>query len=202
MTKTIEYYFSLISPWSYLGNARLREIATQNEAVISFKPINVLDVFSQSGGLPLGKRAPQRQAYRLVELERWKKRLNVPLAFHPKFFPADEKIAAGMVIAAKDRGENVGPFVQAIMAAVWTEDKNISDPSTLEEIATNLGLDGNSLVAEAENAQTLDTWKAYTAEAIENQVFGVPTYLFEGIPYWGQDRLDFLEDALMAAGRS
>jgi len=198
VTKTIDYYFSLVSPWSYLGNGRLLEMASQNGAVVDFKPIGVMDVFSQSGGLPLGKRAPQRQAYRLVELDRWKNHLKVPLNNHPKFFPADERLAAGMVVAAKAKGKDVAPLVSAVMKTVWADDGNISDPATLLALASKVGLDGEALQAEAESSETSETMSAYTNEAIERQVFGVPTYIYDGVPFWGQDRLNFLREALEA----
>ena len=201
MPKNIDYYFSLISPWAYLGNARLIEIAAKNKAAINFKPINVLDVFSQSGGLPLGKRAPQRQAYRLVELERWKKRLNVRLNNHPKFFPADEKLAAAMVIAAQENGFAIAPFVQTIMAAVWADDKDISDFATLVSLANQTGLDGEALIVDAKSEPVKALWDGYTAEAIERQVFGVPTYIVDNVLFWGQDRLDFLEETLRSSGQ-
>ena len=104
MTRTIDYYYSLISPWTYLGAARFAEIAERHGATVRHKPISLAKIFPESGGLPLAKRAPQRQAYRLMELERWRDHLGVPLNLHPKHFPADETTAAHMVTAAAMEG--------------------------------------------------------------------------------------------------
>ena len=94
MTKTIDFYLSLISPWTYLGSGRLEEIARAHGAQVRVKPVDYGAIFPKTGGLPLAKRAPERQAYRLVELQRWSKALGLPLNLHPKFFPAVEQLAA------------------------------------------------------------------------------------------------------------
>ena len=94
MNKTVDYYFSLISPWTYLGDAKFQDIAARQGARIVYKPMKLSKVFPSTGGLPLAKRAPQRQDYRLVELARWSKLQGLPLNLHPKYFPCDESRAA------------------------------------------------------------------------------------------------------------
>lgn len=100
MGKTVDYFFATASPWSYLGHARFAELAKRHDASVNYKPVDALAVFEVSGGLPLNKRASQRQAYRLAELKRWRERLGVPLNLQPQFFPVSGKLAATMIIAA------------------------------------------------------------------------------------------------------
>jgi 2-hydroxychromene-2-carboxylate isomerase len=199
MTQTIDYYFSLISPWTYLGGGLLADMAARHGATVNVKPAKLGTIFPATGGLPLAKRAPARQAYRLLELERWRKRRAIPLTIHPAFFPADETMAAHAVIAAGKAGENALGLSQAILRAVWAEDRNIADNDTLAAIIGEAGLDASALMAAAQDPATADIYEANTQEALERGVFGAPSYIHNGILYWGQDRLDFLDEALAEA---
>ncbi len=192
----IDYYFVPISPWTYLGHGRLEEMARRHGATVRCKPVDYGKIFPISGGLPLAKRAPQRQAYRLVELQRWRKFLGVPLNLHPKFFPAPADLAAKLILAAPEAAQ-LG-LTGAILRAVWAEDRDIADAATLKAIVDAGGLDGAGLLAAATTAATVARYESLTQEAIERQVFGAPTYIYKDEPYWGQDRLDFLERALAA----
>ena len=199
MSKIIDYYLSPVSPYTYMGGPRLTEMADRHGARIVYKPMELAKIFPASGGVPLAKRAPQRQAYRLVELERWRDHLGMPLNLKPKFFPAAEWPAAGMVIAAQDQGLDCAALTNAILGAVWVEERNIADAGTLRDIARENGLDGEALLAAADTDPVKETYAANTEAALAAGVFGAPSYVFGGILYWGQDRLDFLERALAAA---
>jgi carboxymethylenebutenolidase len=196
MTKNIDYYLSLISPWTYLGSVRLEEIARAHGAEVRVKPVDYGTIFPKTGGLPLAKRAPERQAYRLVELERWSKALGLPLNLHPQFFPAAEQLAACTVLAAAETDGAPLKLAHAILRAVWVEERNIADAATLEAIADATGHSGINLMARACEPETLESYRALTEEALERGVFGAPTYVLDGEPFWGQDRLDFLDKAL------
>src|SRR6185436_4410296 len=98
----VDYYMTPTSPWTYLGHARFADISARRGAAVAVKPVDFGVIFPQSGGLPLGKRAPQRQAYRLAELARWRDFLGVPLNLHPKYFPADPSQAACLIAAAPE----------------------------------------------------------------------------------------------------
>lgn len=200
MPQRIDYYVCLISPWTYLGDARIRAIAAKHGAEVNVKPMNLGRVFPETGGLPLAKRAPARQAYRMQELKRWRDFLELPLTLEPAFFPASEWPAAGMVIAAKKQGLDCGPLVNGYLSAVWAEDRNIADPATATAIADERGFDGSTLLAEAErDAGIKATWDTYSDEALAAGVFGAPAYVIGEHVFWGQDRLDFV-DRLLAAG--
>ena len=200
MSKVIDYYFSLISPWSYLGGDRLAEIARRHGAAINVKPVDYGRIFPASGGLPLAKRAPQRQAYRLVELRRWRDHLGADLKLEPQFFPVDETLAAGMVAAVRLAGGDALPLSQALLRAVWAEERNIADRETLAAIAAAEGHDAEALLAAAEGPDARRARADDTEEALARGVFGAPSYVYAGEIFWGQDRLDFLDRALAAGG--
>jgi 2-hydroxychromene-2-carboxylate isomerase len=200
MDKFVDYFMNPTSPWTYLGHARLREICARHNASIRIKPIDVgARVFPVSGGLPLAKRAPQRQAYRLVELERWRRLLGVPLNLHPKHFPAPADEACRLIIAADQlHGEDSAmKLAEHLMRAIWAQERDIGDTHTLRAIVHECGLPVDALYLQI--PQTHQVFDANTQEAIDRGVFGVPWYVYRDEPFWGQDRLEFLERALAQA---
>jgi 2-hydroxychromene-2-carboxylate isomerase len=198
MGKTVTYFLTPQSPWVYLGHARLVALAKANDAAIDIKPFDLGKVFSVSGGLPLAKRAPQRQSYRLLEMARWAAHLNLPLNPQPKFFPVPPEQASRLIIAARTSlGAEVAlDLAGAIMRALWADEKNIADDATLVQVATVCGLDGRMLLKSAETTGVQEQLDKNTDEAIAANVFGAPWYIVDNQPYWGQDRLDFVERAL------
>jgi 2-hydroxychromene-2-carboxylate isomerase len=196
MDKVVDYYFTPVSPWTYMGHERFEAMARRHGAAIGYKPVDYGKIFPASGGLPVGKRAPQRQAYRLVELERWHKHLGIPLNLHPKFFPAPAELAAKLVIAAPPEAK--GRLAFALMRGCWAEERNLGDAATLAAIAGDAGLDGRALLEAAQAPEAAREYDRLTQEAMDRQVFGAPTYYYKGEPFWGQDRLEFLERALAA----
>lgn len=197
MSKIIDYYLAPQSPWTYLGHRRLVQIAQATGATVRVMPMDLGKVFPISGGLPLGKRAPQRQAYRLVELERFSKALHLPLNLHPKFFPVVGDPAAKLIIAVDMHHgvEAALAITGAILAAVWHEERDIADAATLAALLNEHQLDAACL-ALADAAEVQARYDSYTQSAIDAQVFGAPTYLIEGEMFWGQDRLDFVAQKL------
>ena len=197
MARTCEYFFAPQSPWTYLGHARFVAMAKKHGVQVDVKPCDLGKVFGVSGGLPLAKRPPQRQAYRLVELKRWSDFLQMPLNLHPKFFPVPPDAAAKLIIAVKlAHGSDAALDVAgAVMRAVWAEERNIGDADTLTAIASGCGHDGKSLLKSSETASVQSEYDRFTDEAIAGNVFGSPWYVVDGEGYWGQDRLDFVERA-------
>ncbi len=195
--RVCEYYFSPISPWAYLGHQRLLNLARQYGIKIEMKPMDIGQVFAASGGLPLAKRAPQRQAYRLTELQRWSDFLAVPMHVQPTFFPVSGDPAATLLIAAQlTHGTEVAlNLCTALMRGLWAEQKNIADTGTLIQLAEQLELDGVALLRSAATASVAAEYQRHTQQAMAANVFGVPWYVFQDQAYWGQDRLDFLERA-------
>lgn len=190
----IDVFISLNSPWTYLGWARLRAIRAKHNAKITVKPAKLSEVFVQTGGLPLAKRAPARQAYRLMELKRWRDFHGIPIAISPKTFPSDEVPSVRLVIAAGQQGLDTVRLAEEIGRSLWERELNIADATVLSDAATRAGLDATAILAKAPPVAELDAqWEANTADAIQRGVFGAPSYVLEsGEIFWGQDRIDLL----------
>ncbi|GGC82727.1 2-hydroxychromene-2-carboxylate isomerase [Undibacterium terreum] len=197
MSKVCEYYFAPQSPWSYLGHQRFVDLAKKYEVKIDAKPFDLGKIFGVSGGLPLAKRAPQRQAYRLVEMQRWSEFLGLPMNLQPTFFPVAADPAAKLIIAAQlaNGTDAAMSLTQAIMSAVWADQRNIADPDTLVALALDCELDGKALLKSSETASVQAEYDRFTNDASAANVFGAPWFVYQGESYWGQDRLDFLERA-------
>lgn len=197
MTQTVDYYLAPQSPWTYLGHQRFVNLAKAAGATVRVLPMDLGQVFPVSGGLPLGKRAPQRQVYRLVELARFSKALNVPLNLHPKFFPVSGDPAAKLIIAVDmHHGSDAALTIAgAALAAVWHEERDIADAATLAALLSEHQLDAACL-ALSNTPEVQARYGAYTQSAIDTHVFGAPTYMVGGEMFWGQDRLDFVAQAL------
>ncbi len=198
MTRNVEYFFTPVSPFTYLGHERFVALADRHGVSVDVKPVDLGRVFPVSGGLPLKQRAPQRQAYRLVELARWSKHLGLPLNLQPRHFPVPPELASKWILAAQAL-QGAGSALKlsgALLRAVWSEERNIADADTLAAIATEQGLDAQSLAERAGAADIGERYDALTQEAIDRQIFGSPTYVYRDELFWGQDRLDFLDRAL------
>lgn len=197
--KTIDYYLAPQSPWTYLGHARLVAMAKKHGAKINIKPMDLGKIFPLSGGLPLPKRAPQRQAYRLVELARFREHLKVPLHVQPQYFPVAGDPAARVIIAVREANgqEAAVAFAGKVLAGVWADERNISDVDTLKLMLAECGLlEARYDESLSESIQAL--YDANTQEAIDVQAFGSPSYVIDGELFWGQDRLEFVERKLAA----
>ena len=191
--KLIDYFDSMSSPWTYLGHLRFMNLAYRFGLTIRHKPMDLLKVWSVSGGLPLKQRARQRQAYRHQELRRWSELLGLPCNLEPAHHPVADRRACYMVIAAMQRGLDWSALSNAILRAVWVEDRDIADHATLIAIANENSMDGQALLAATEDTAVQAEYQSNTEEAIRIGVFGAPTYVFDGELFWGQDRLQMLE---------
>ena len=199
MTPTIDYYFTPQSPWTYLGHDRFSGMARRAGANIRLLPTDFGKVFAVSGGLPLGQRAPQRQAYRLTELARFSQHLQSPLHVKPRFFPVAGDDAARLIIAVDlhDGVEAAMRLSGAVFKAVWSEERNIADADVLAQLLSEQGLSATRQQQAASN-EAAQRYAANTQQAIDNAVFGAPSYVVDGEIFWGQDRLDFVERKLAA----
>ncbi len=198
MSHSVDYFFAPQSPWAYLGHQRFHNILKKSGAAVRVMPFDLGGkVFPISGGLPLGQRAPQRQAYRLTELARFSKWLGAPLHLKPTFFPVSGDDAAKLIIAVDmamgaDAAMNISG---AILSAVWSQQRNIADEKTLAELLHEQHLPAACL--EQTYSQAVhERYESYTQMAIDAGVFGAPSYVLDNEIFWGQDRLDFVERAL------
>ena len=197
MPTTVDYYLAPQSPWTYLGHERFVRIAAAAGAAVRVRPMDLGKVFPVSGGLPLGQRAPQRQAYRLVELARFRDTLGLPLNLKPKHFPVPGDDAARLIIAV-DRADGAAAALRltgTVLAAVWAQERNLADAATLAELLTECGLPAERLKA-SRAPEVQARYEQHTQQAIAAGVFGSPSYVIDGEIFWGQDRLDFVERRL------
>ena len=198
MALTIDYYFAPNSPWTYLGHERFAQIAAAAGAGINVLPVDLGGkVFPVSGGLPLAKRAPQRQAYRLLELKRFSEFLGQPIVLQPKFFPVNADDAAKLIIAVDmhDGSEAAMRIAGRILRGVWVDERNIADARDLAKMLEAEGLPSQRLDDSMSQA-VHQRYEQDSQRAIAAGVFGAPSYVVEGEIFWGQDRLDFLQRRL------
>jgi 2-hydroxychromene-2-carboxylate isomerase len=196
---TIDYYFSVLSDWAYFGGERLECLARRYGAAVNHMPMQLSAVYAGTGGILLQNRSSQRQAYRVVELARWRDRLGIPINLHPRHYPTNDVLASCAIIAAKKMGGDTGHFANMILRAIWAEERDISDGATLLSIANGVGLDGAAILDTAKRSETIGEFEFYTAEAQRRGVFGSPFYIVDQEIFWGQDRLPFLEETLARA---
>ena len=198
MTVTVDYYLSLNSPWTYMGSGPFAEIARRYGVTVNVKPAKFGPIFEQTGGLPLPKRSPQRRAYRLMELRRWREVRGIPLNVEPKHFPSDDLAANRLVIAAKLQGKDAHRLSLEFGRAIWEREESLADTAVMAAAAQRAGLDAAALRANGPPDAELDAlYEQFTQDALKAGVFGAPSYVLpSGEIFWGQDRLELLERAL------
>ena len=199
MGRTVDYYLVPQSPWTYLGHERFAALLRETGTAVRVLPMDLGRIFPISGGLPLQKRAPQRQAYRLLELRRFSEALDVPIHPEPRFFPVAGDPAALLItaVALHDGDEAAMRITGAILAAVWAQERDIASADVLAELLAENGLASERL-AQSLTPEVRARYDAQTQAAIDLNVFGAPSYVIDGELFWGQDRLDFVARRLRA----
>ncbi|MBW6399741.1 2-hydroxychromene-2-carboxylate isomerase [Roseomonas sp. HJA6] len=190
----IDYYASLNSPWTHLGAARIEALAAQHGASLRIFPVDFGTIFAGSGGFPLPKRSPQRQAYRLQELARWRDHLGIPIQIQPKHFPHKEPVTAACVIGVRETMGDAPAIRLAhrVLKALWEEEKDPADPATLAALISECGLDAEQVQRLGADPRWAERRMADTEAALARGVFGAPCYVIGDDMFWGQDRLDFV----------
>ena len=189
----IDYYFATLSPYTYLAGTRFEEVAAKHGATVTYKPLDIMALFSRTGGTPPKDRHPNRVEYRAQELPRQAKKLGMAFNLKPAHWPTNGAPSSYAFIAAQNAGGgDLGKLMHAICRAVWAEDKDIAQDAVvrtcLEEAGFDPGLADSGLLVGAE------TYAANLEEAVERGVFGSPFYITDsGQRFWGQDRIDDLD---------
>jgi 2-hydroxychromene-2-carboxylate isomerase len=196
MKKSVIYFHSLSSPWAYLGWPRFQALIKKHDLDVVVRPTRIVP---PNGGIPLRSRPDARQRYHEVELDRWRKRLNMPLVLRPKHYPTDNQFSARMVIAADQLGWDALALSHALLHALWSEELDVKDAKVRVAVANKLGMDGAKLLAMQDTPEMMDAWRASEKEAESYGVFGTPTWVFNKTLFWGQDRLEFLDETLSAS---
>jgi 2-hydroxychromene-2-carboxylate isomerase len=196
MTRTVEFFYDFTSPTAYLAWARLPEIAKRTGATIAYRPMFLGGVMQATGNRPPGT-LPQKGAWMAADLQRWSRRFNTPYKPNPHFPMMTlmvQRAAHGWI----DRPD-FDAYLAAIFHAAWRDQKNIADKAVLTEVLTTAGFSPEEFFAAAENPSNKEKLKATTDEAVARGVFGAPTFFVGDEMHFGQDRLDFVEEALARA---
>jgi 2-hydroxychromene-2-carboxylate isomerase len=196
MPRQVDYYFSFLSPWAYVGHRAFRGLVSTYDLKVNYKPVVLVDLFSETGGLPLMKRHPVRQRYRMVELQRWRDRGGLKFHLQPANWPFNARLADGVAIAAIEAGLDPDRYLARGFAAVWEDQLSLADPATVAKLADESGLPGKQLVERSEQEAIGAAYEQNRQDALANDVFGSPAYVLDGEVFWGQDRIDLLGDAL------
>ncbi|MBV8849901.1 MAG: 2-hydroxychromene-2-carboxylate isomerase [Methylobacteriaceae bacterium] len=202
MVRRITCYFTTVSPWAYIGHALFQRIAREHGLAVDWKPVNLGEIFPETGGLPLAKRAPARQRYRMFELQRWREKRGKTFHLHPKNWPFDCSLADRSVIAIVHSGKDAGDYIGGVFKAVFEEERNCADENVLADILSSCGHDARSVLKSARSPEIETLYKNNIAEALSAGVFGSPTYILDGELFWGQDRLELLDDALRSGRKA
>ena len=196
MPRQVDYYFSFQSPWAYIGHGPFREVVSAYDLKVNLRPVVLVDLFSETGGLPLMRRHPVRQRYRMVELQRWRDKRGLKFHLQPSNWPFNARLADGVVIAAVEAELDPDKYMRRAFAAVWEDQLNMADPQTIAKIADETGLPGQKLVERSASDAVGATYEQNRQDAITSDVFGSPVYVLDGEVFWGQDRFELLADAL------
>ncbi len=199
MTRDLKIYFSLISPWAYIGHGELQRLAARHGLQLDYRPVALGLVFPETGGLPLPKRHPARQRYRILELQRWRDKRGLKFHLHPQFWPFDPSLSDRVVCAMAEAGVDPEKFVAAAFSGVFETQRNLADEGEIAAILRETGYEEHWLERGKSGAADA-LYKANLEQALGEGVFGSPSYVLDGEIFWGQDRLDLLDDAL-ASGR-
>lgn len=196
----IEYFYSAHSAFAYLGSRRLYEICAAYGVELVHKPFDLSPVVEAQGGLPFRARTQAHVDYFFGrEIERWAELRDVPVVpYRPTHHDADYAAANGMIAAVGASGPKVDALAHAVLQAHWRDDADLSDQSVLESIADAQGHHGRALLHQATSTAIKNLLARNTAEAMDKGVFGSPTYVVDGEPFYGQDRLELVERALRA----
>jgi 2-hydroxychromene-2-carboxylate isomerase len=196
MPRQVDYYFSLQSPWAYIGHKPFQDVAGTHGLKVNYKPVLLVELFSETGGLPLVKRHPVRQRYRLVELQRWRDRRGLNFQLKPANFPFNPRLADGVVIAAVEAGRDPDSFLRRAFPGLWEHQLDLADPAILVKLADDSGLPGRQLVERSGSDEIGAAYEKNRQDALAADAFGSPSYVLDGEVFWGQDRIDLLADAL------
>jgi 2-hydroxychromene-2-carboxylate isomerase len=202
MARPIDYYFSLQSPWAYIGHGLFQDLASTYNLKVNYKPVLLVELFSETGGLPLVKRHPARQRYRMLELQRWRDKRGLKFHLQPEHWPFNGRLADGVVIAALEAGQNPEPFIRRAFAGVWEEQIKLGDPAVIAKVADDSGLAGAKLVERSASNEISAAYEQNRQDAIAAGVFGSPAWVLDGEVFWGQDRIELLADALKSGRKA
>ncbi len=196
MNNMLDYYFATPSPWAYLATPRIIELEKKYNLEINWKPADLMEIFSIHGVANVKDRPQPVQLNRLTELGRWSKFLNMPLTIQPKYFPVDPTLSHKVIILAQKNNIDVKNLIFSFQKAVWTDEKDISNENVILEICKTNKFESSSIITDANSEEIQNEYKNNTKDALSQNVWGSPTFVYNNELFWGQDRIEFLERAI------
>jgi len=197
MTKTLDFYFDFGSPAAYLAHTQLPQISAESGAEVVFKPMLLGGVFQATGNRPPIAVVP-KGAYVFTDFSRFARRYGVPLVLNANF-PIITTTLMRIAVGLQDRKDpRFQEYMAVIYQAIWVDNQNMNDPAVVAEVLNRHGFDANALLALAQDPAVKEALKAATEAAVARGVFGAPTIFVGTEMFWGQDRLDFVREALQA----
>jgi 2-hydroxychromene-2-carboxylate isomerase len=193
--KIVDFYFDLSSPYSYLAATQVPALVARTGADVRWKPVVLAAVFKAAGNT-MPAQSPPKARYMFHDLERWARKYGVPFTMSSRF-PLNTIKPERLVIAAEASGRSA-EVAQELFRAMWADDRDITSELEMRAAALAAGVDPNGLLAAIETGAVKDKLRAYTDEAVAREVFGAPTFAHGDKLYWGNDRIEFLEEALRA----
>ncbi len=191
----IDYFMFTLSPFTYLAGSRLDEIAQKHGCRVTYKPFALMKVFEQTGGTPPAQRHESRKTYRLQELARVAQKTGMPINLQPAHWPTNPAPSCYAIIAAQAAGGgDLSGLTRSILRACWAEEKDIAQDDIVQACLADNGFDPE--LANSGLLSGAQVFEANTEEAVQRGVFGAPTYLVDDQVFWGQDRLDYLDEYL------
>jgi len=189
----IDYFFSTLSPYTYLAGTRFEEVAAKHGATVTYKPMDIVSLFGRTGGTPPKDRHPNRQAHRAQELVRQAKKYDMPFNLKPMFWPTNPAPSSYAIIAAQAAGGgDLGKLVHAFLRSVWADEKDIAQDDVIRACLSEAGFD--PALADSGLLSGAETYGANLEEAVDNGVFGAPFYIADsGERFWGQDKIEDLD---------
>ena len=188
----IDYYFATISPFTYLCGTRPAQIAKAHGATLNYKPLDIMQLFSRTGGVPPKDRHPNRQEYRMQDMRRRAAVTGLPLNLKPAFWPTNPAPSSFAIIAAQAAGGDVAALVAAITRACWAEEKDIAQDDVIRACLVEAGFDAD--LADKGMLASAETYGANLEDGVQAGVFGAPFFVTDkGERFWGEDRLDDLD---------
>ncbi|MEM6373835.1 MAG: 2-hydroxychromene-2-carboxylate isomerase [Pseudomonadota bacterium] len=189
----IDYYFATLSPYTYLAGSRFEDVAAKHGASITYKPLDIMALFSRTGGTPPKDRHPNRIAYRAQELPRQAKKLGMAMNLKPAFWPTNAAPSSYAIIAAQTAGGgDLGALVHGVLRAVWAEEKDIAQDDVIKACLSEAGFD--PALADTGLLSGAETYARNLEEAVDRGAFGAPFYIVDsGQCFWGQDKITELD---------
>jgi 2-hydroxychromene-2-carboxylate isomerase len=198
MPAPIDFYFDFSSPYSYLASEQIDALAARHGRTVNYKPVLLGGIFKTSGGVPLTESYGPKARYSLHDFERSARFIGVPYR-HPSKFPIGAVAASRAVLwLQQHRPDQATAFVHAVFRALFRDDRDVSDPAVVAEVAEAAGIDSKRLMEAVQEPAIKELLKTRVDEAVAFGMFGAPTIVVDGEVFWGNDRLPQIERWLAA----